>query len=94
MKITIGGNQLSAYEHTSEEFTPYRLTECVMSPQRALNVYGSSRLGINTKKVDIFNETQEEHLSLRHLKTNTSEKMSCGGLVLSVLREYKSHEAW
>lgn len=80
MKITIGGNQLSTYEHTSEESAPYRLTECVMPPQRVLNVYGSSRLGINTKKVDIFNET-EEHPSAA----------SVTAIYLATIQQTRSH---
>jgi uncharacterized protein len=51
------GNQLLTYEHVNDSIAPYELTERV--------IYGSSRLGMNTNKVDMLDENPEELISLR-----------------------------
>ena len=61
------GNQLLTFEHIVEdEESNYQLSERV--------IYGSSRLGMNTNKVDMLDENPEELFSLRPLKINYSLK--------------------
>lgn len=45
-------------------YAPYQHTERVMPLLRALKVYGSSHLGINTNKVDMLDENPCEVVSL------------------------------
>ncbi len=75
------GNQLSTYEHIPEDTTSlYQLAERVM--------YGSSRLGINTNKVDMLDENPEEIISLS-LGNKLYEMSNHLGNVLTVINDIK-----
>ena len=74
------GNQLLTYEHVNDSIAPYELVERVM--------YGSSRLGINTNKVDMLDENPEEIISL-NLGNKLYEMSNHLGNVLTVINDIK-----
>jgi RHS repeat-associated protein len=75
------GNQLSTYEHVVEdEESNYQLSERVM--------YGSSRLGINVNKVDLFGNSEEDYLNLT-LGNKLFEMSNHLGNVLTVINDIK-----
>jgi hypothetical protein len=75
------GNQLLTFEHVVEdEESNYQLSERV--------IYGSSRLGINTSKVDMLDDEPQEILSLE-LGNKLYEMSNHLGNVLTVINDIK-----